>query len=125
MNYVCKRFRNLIYEIIINYNSSLEKTSKIRILIVNSEIFKIHKYIEHEPWIHKENIGLSETIKSDFDYEFNGAIIDSNGNNLDYQNIASDSLKGKFAIKKKLLIKLKNYTNVDLLILNIKDKNKK
>ena len=125
LNYVCKSFRDLMYEIIINYNSSLEKKTKIRILIVNSEIFKTHKYIEHEPWIHTENLGLSKTIKRDFDYEFNGAITDSNGNNLVYQNIASDSLKGKYPIKKKLLIQLKNNTKVDLLILNIKNKKKK
>ena len=93
LNYVCKSLRDLIYDKIIKYNSSLEKTSKIRILIVNCEKFKTNKYIEHEPWIHTENLGLSKTIKRDFEYEFNGAIIDSNGNNLVYQNIASDSLK--------------------------------
>ena len=115
----------MIYDIIIKYNSSLEKTSNIRILIVNSEIFKTHKYIEHEPWIHTENLNLSETIKRDFEYEFNGAITDSNGNKLVYQNIASDSLKGKYPIKKKLLIQLKNNTIIDLLVLNIKEKKKK
>ena len=75
----------MIYEIIIKYNSSLEKKFKIRILIINSVTFKTHKYIEHEPWIHTENLGLSVTTKRDFDFEFNVEIIDSIGNNLDYQ----------------------------------------